>query len=90
MTGSVIRARKDATKRDGMILGSNVWHYTPSLAPAYTNATLITLSLAQRAARLTKVVDALIAGQNRRTSAPPNLIIDTGPSHFYPRIASVA
>jgi len=29
---------------DGMILGSNVWHYNPSLAPAYTNSTLIMLS----------------------------------------------
>jgi hypothetical protein len=29
---------------DGMMLGSNVWHYNPSLAAAYTNATLITLS----------------------------------------------
>jgi hypothetical protein len=28
----------------GMILGSNVWHYNPSLAPAYTNSTLIMLS----------------------------------------------
>jgi hypothetical protein len=29
---------------DGMILGSNVWHYNPGLAPAYTNSTLIMLS----------------------------------------------
>jgi hypothetical protein len=29
---------------DGMILGSNVWHYNPSLAPAYTNSTLTMLS----------------------------------------------
>ena len=29
---------------DGMILGANVWHYNPSLAPAYTNSTLIMLS----------------------------------------------
>jgi hypothetical protein len=31
---------------EGMILGSNVWHYNPSLAPAYTNSTLIMLSSA--------------------------------------------
>jgi hypothetical protein len=29
---------------DGMLLGSNVWHYNPSLAPTYTNSTLIMLS----------------------------------------------
>ena len=29
---------------EGMILGSNVWHYNPSLAPAYTNSTLTMLS----------------------------------------------
>jgi hypothetical protein len=28
---------------DGMILGSNVWPYNPSLAPAYTNSRLIML-----------------------------------------------
>jgi hypothetical protein len=29
---------------DGMILGANVWHDNPSLAPAFTNSTLILLS----------------------------------------------
>ena len=31
---------------DGMILGSNIWHFDPSLAPAYANSTLIMLSSA--------------------------------------------
>jgi hypothetical protein len=26
---------------DGVILGSNLWHYNPSLAPWYTNSKLI-------------------------------------------------
>ena len=38
------RAETARSLIEGMILGSNVWHSNPSLAPAYTNATLITLS----------------------------------------------
>lgn len=40
---------------DGMILGSNVWQYNPSLAAQYTNSTLIVLS---SSAGLSRVLSA--------------------------------
>jgi hypothetical protein len=40
---------------DGMILGSNVWQYNPSLAPPYANSTLIMLSSSADLSRVLSV-----------------------------------